>query len=170
MGTNGDHLLQLIFWFDAGSSFNSRTNSLGQQSGTFDIAQVQLEQGSLATPFEHRPIGMELALCQRYYQIMMSTSINRYQTIGSCFSNDWCFLRMPTVVQMRAGTNIINNSLSLSIASGTTQVTDAVFFTGGNYSDARGLGMRWDKTAGFVAGRAAHVDVSSGSIALESEL
>lgn len=35
---------------------------------TFDIAQVQLEAGSVATPFEMRPLGTELALCQRYYQ------------------------------------------------------------------------------------------------------
>jgi len=29
---------------------------------------VQLEPGPVATPFEHRPIGTELALCQRYFQ------------------------------------------------------------------------------------------------------
>ena len=32
-----------------------------------DIANVQLEEGSVATPFEHRQYGQELALCQRYY-------------------------------------------------------------------------------------------------------
>ena len=32
------------------------------------ITGVQLEQGSTATEFERRPIGTELALCQRYYQ------------------------------------------------------------------------------------------------------
>jgi hypothetical protein len=68
LGTNGDSLLQFNIWFDAGSDFNSRTDSLGQQSGTFEIAQVQLEPGPVATPFEQRPIGTELALCQRYYQ------------------------------------------------------------------------------------------------------
>ena len=32
------------------------------------VAQLQLELGSQATPFEQRPIGVELALCERYYQ------------------------------------------------------------------------------------------------------
>lgn len=33
-----------------------------------DITKVQFESGSVATPFEARPYGLELALCQRYYQ------------------------------------------------------------------------------------------------------
>ena len=37
---------------------------------TFDnvIIYPQLEEGSVATPFENRPYGLELSLCQRYYQ------------------------------------------------------------------------------------------------------
>jgi hypothetical protein len=35
-------------------------------SGTFSL--VQLEPGPVATPFEQRPIGTELALCKRYAQ------------------------------------------------------------------------------------------------------
>lgn len=37
-------------------------------SKNFAIADIQLEVGGVATPFEHRPIGVELALCQRYYE------------------------------------------------------------------------------------------------------
>lgn len=36
--------------------------------GYYDIAQVQLEVGKGATPFEHRPKQIELALCQRYFE------------------------------------------------------------------------------------------------------
>jgi hypothetical protein len=39
-----------------------------QTSGTWTIGRAQLEAGAVATPFEVRPIGLELALCQRYFQ------------------------------------------------------------------------------------------------------
>ena len=38
-------------------------------SGNLRIADIQLEAGEVATPFERRPYGVELALCQRYYEI-----------------------------------------------------------------------------------------------------
>ena len=39
-----------------------------QTSGAWTIAEFQLENGIAATPFERRPIGLELGLCQRYYE------------------------------------------------------------------------------------------------------
>jgi hypothetical protein len=62
--------LGLVLWTSAGSSFNSRTGSLGIQSNTFDFWGVQVEAGSVATRF-HTATGTiqgELAACQRYYQ------------------------------------------------------------------------------------------------------
>jgi hypothetical protein len=48
---------------------SAQVNFLAAAANTFYLTGVQLEVGSVATPFEHRPYGMELALCQRYYQI-----------------------------------------------------------------------------------------------------
>lgn len=72
LGTDGVHTTstELQFWFDVGSDYTTGRILTGiQQSGTFDIAQVQLEEGSVATPFEQRPYGLELSLCQRYYEV-----------------------------------------------------------------------------------------------------
>lgn len=53
---------------DKGASFTlpANTNATVRLIGG-TASQVQLEPGTVATPFEHRPIGAELALCQRYY-------------------------------------------------------------------------------------------------------
>jgi hypothetical protein len=44
-------------------------------TGTIQLAQVQAEPGSTATPFERRSYGQELALCQRYYEKTYSQAI-----------------------------------------------------------------------------------------------
>jgi hypothetical protein len=83
LGTDSNSRLAVYIWFDAGSTWNGDTDSLGQQSGTFDIAQVQIEPGPVATPFEQRPIGTELALCQRYFQVLTSLRLTGNTTVGS---------------------------------------------------------------------------------------
>ena len=49
------------------ASATGATNWIETNGATFYITGVQLEEGSVATPFEHRQYGQELALCQRYY-------------------------------------------------------------------------------------------------------
>jgi hypothetical protein len=71
------NFLSANFWVSAGSDFNSRTNSLGIQSNTFDIWGVQLEAGPVATPFRRNANSLEgeLAACQRYYFRNTATSL-----------------------------------------------------------------------------------------------
>jgi len=47
-----------------------------------NITGVQLELGSVATDFEHRSYGEELALCQRYYEVIADGSVSQVQTFG----------------------------------------------------------------------------------------
>jgi len=52
---------------DAGK-INIRLANVGSGALDLDVEYAQLEVGSVATDFEHRSYGEELALCQRYYQ------------------------------------------------------------------------------------------------------
>ena len=68
LGLAGNDSLSVYLWFDAGSAYNTATGSLGNQTGTFYVTGVQVEQGPGASDFEERPRQTELALCQRYYE------------------------------------------------------------------------------------------------------
>ena len=92
--------LYLFMWFSAASSFKSGTLNSDAWSGASNparvnsdipnlssstdnyvqIAGVQLELGKVATPFEHRSYGEELALCQRYYEEVPFGRITGYHT------------------------------------------------------------------------------------------
>ena len=68
----GDTWQRLSFTFTVGATAALTNKGLAvyiraTTTGTFTLTGVQLEPGPVATPFEHRPYGTELALCQRYY-------------------------------------------------------------------------------------------------------
>jgi hypothetical protein len=44
--------------------------NLNIEFGTGTVSLVKFEAGTVATPFEHRSYGQELALCQRYFQTL----------------------------------------------------------------------------------------------------
>ena len=138
IGTDNNSNLNLTIWFDAGSDFNARNDSLGQQSGTFEIAQVQIEPGSVATPFERRPIGTELALCQRYYQHAILAQVGGVTSSGiGLYSAVQLPVRMrvgPTLTQRTL--NLVGSCTSLNIA-GTT--VDYIDFNASNTSGGSGI-------------------------------
>lgn len=47
------------------------TNWMSAVNNWVRITEVQLERGTEATTFERRPAGIEVALCQRYYEILI---------------------------------------------------------------------------------------------------
>ena len=74
-------------------------------TGTIQLAQVQAEPGTVATPFERRSYGQELALCQRYFQFVQ-TGIRAYvSSSGMAISVDYNF-----VVPMRVAPTLTLNS------------------------------------------------------------
>ena len=66
LGSSFNNLLIAITWMNSSSPSSANKN--------FELAQVQLEEGPTATPFEFRTISTELAMCQRYYEILTADS------------------------------------------------------------------------------------------------
>jgi hypothetical protein len=108
MGTGPD-------WFASNGSNNSWVGvnlantslsahvQIGANTGaTFDLTGVQLEVGPTATPFEHRPIGTELALCQRYYE--ETQQFIRWQ--GTSYVGNWFASQGGFLVRKRASPTI----------------------------------------------------------------
>ena len=70
-------------------STSESTNYFDSTSNDMFITGVQLEVGSQATAFEHRSFGEELALCQRYYQVLVDqadTGSYKSYAIACCYS------------------------------------------------------------------------------------
>lgn len=96
--------------------------SVSISSGDYiEFTGVQLELGSVATPFEHRSYGEELALCQRYYQHFVQMKANELHWTGT--GGYYGGPVFPLVTTMRANPSIAkvaNGTYSTSIGS-TTQ-------------------------------------------------
>ena len=63
------------YWYYGGSAYNgfstANSNLILTQNNKAWLTGVQLEVGTVATPFEFRSYGEELRLCQRYYEAMI---------------------------------------------------------------------------------------------------
>jgi hypothetical protein len=62
--------------------------------GTATLQNVQLEAGSVASAFERRPIGTELALCQRYYEKSYSIDVALGTATGTGAA--WAYIQGPS--------------------------------------------------------------------------
>jgi hypothetical protein len=113
---NNEEGLQITWNLSVGSNYKGTDNTtwgtyaharwatghtadlLGSASN-FYLTGVQLETGSVATPFEHRSYGDELVRCQRYYEIIAHWygGSQSYGTIWSKplnnFTNCWTDVR-----------------------------------------------------------------------------
>jgi len=115
IGTNGnDHLRLYICGMD--------DDDVGK---TVQVAQVQLERGDTATPFEHRSYGDELARCQRYYSRLSSdgTAYAEFGHIAAYSStNGIAYIQYPTTMRSspsatQAGSFWASGNANLSVTT-----------------------------------------------------
>jgi len=80
-------------------------------SGTLHFANVQLELGKVATPFEHRSYGEELALCQRYFFRFDPSTLLCFATNNTRVTGSFTFPTSMRAVPTRSGTNVTNMNI-----------------------------------------------------------
>lgn len=129
--------LYFSFWLAAGSNFTAGTlaqtwhtstttnratgqTNLGATNGNaIFFTNVQIEVGTVSTPYERRPVGIELALCQRYaYQFggLDGTSIG----MGIMTTTTNFALLLQLSVAMRATPTLTYDALGLwRVTNGT---------------------------------------------------
>lgn len=104
---------------------------------TFDLALAQLEQGDTATPFERRPSGMELMLCQRYYQ-QGYIGVDVFEE-----ANGLNRIIAPFKVTMRTSPTIVQDAvdtIQFTSTVHTSSITPNDFFAGRTKNGVTGKG------------------------------
>ena len=113
---------------------------IGTPAGTagandyFEITGVQLELGSVATPYA--PNGAtyqaELAACQRYYQrYIYSGYTNSAMGIGAYYSTTACYVSFPFPVSMRVAPSFNSSAATalVVLSSGSSRASTAIALT-----------------------------------------
>jgi len=100
----------------------SQVNLFDSTSNYFEIYEIQLEEGTVATPFEHRPIGMELSLCKRYAQkigvlvLAKMRELDRHRTGHYTFPVEMrATPTVPTLLTIDSSTVSVGNLTSLGM-------------------------------------------------------
>jgi len=84
-GGESSNRTQLTGWntkTGAKTTVTGATQLIETNGATWYVTGVQLEVGSVATPFERRPYGTELALCQRYYYKLQASATANSLGVG----------------------------------------------------------------------------------------
>jgi hypothetical protein len=174
--------LQLQFWLATGTTHTSGTlNSsawapdtsanravgqlnLANASGNYwAVTGIQLETGEVATPFEMRSIGQELALCQRYYfQISNLASIDGFSFTAAATNEAMGSGKFP--VTMRATPTVTTfNSVGTSGGANIYGTGDITGVTAGRITLDTWTSVA--KTAGWSVGQ-----IISGTYSASAEL
>jgi len=123
-----------------------------QTSGTWTIGNVQLEQGSVATPFERRLYGQELALCQRYYQKWGGDTGYERIGLGQAYSTTQANINVSMLTPMRTTPSF--STVGNLALTGTANATLAATAVANDSSSSQLINLVVSVASGLTDGRA----------------
>ena len=130
IGTNAQGSLQTSTegsWIAGGARNLTSSTQWMLTAGTYiNLTALQLEVGKVATPFEHRSYGEELALCQRYYwQYLNPANVYVYASGQFAANNHRLTIQHP--VNMRVAPTVTSD-FSVATAVTWSTATAASFY------------------------------------------
>ena len=162
-GTGGG--LYLYFNTTVGSTYNSQPTTawaaynssnwagghtaycFASNNDSWQITGVQLEVGKVATPFEHRSYGEELALCQRYFQVFKEGRLggvingtghgivfNQYIQPSMRSSPTTTVVGVPSIAYMSGSSQLSSTVTSVTASGYTMNIVKANGSTGDGLS------------------------------------
>lgn len=165
IGTN--NATNINIWFDAGSSYNSYTDSIGNQSGTFDIANVCLVEGSTAMECPAEPYDDVLRKCQRYYYKMLASVTYARFGLGQARAATKSTVLFQYPVEMRVPPTFGNSgSLALTPSDGVTNIS--VTSIENDQTTKFGCCKTFNVASGLVAGNATQLVANNDTSAFLS--
>jgi len=111
----------------------------------FDIGKIQLEEGSIATPFENRPYGLELSLCQRYYETSGNARIEEFRNV---ITGSTQYGSVRFMVEKRSTPTLVVMNDTTMVAGTVSQDNGAPISVSINGIGNTGFRIQWTNTAG----------------------
>ena len=198
LDNNNTGQLFLQIWLNSGSTYSGgsalnetwgnpanntmavgNSNFYSSTDNEFFITGVQLELGKVATPFEHRSYGEELALCQRYFQKQSASGSSVYERFGMGFSNTSTNFNtiIPIQTPMRATPALGHNGTMAHYHiyhnAGTTTPLTGISIDANADGGSKQVGVNAAVSSGLVAGGAGMLNSNNNAtafISLDAEL
>lgn len=143
--------------FNAANECPGQTNLAAATNNYWQITGIQLETGSVATPFEFKSFGQELRECQRYYYRITPGASSRVFGMGQVTSSTggMAFIIFPTT--LRIAPTALEQSGTASdyyVNTATTATPCNGVPTFGTLTTQHSAHINWFVSSGVTAGNA----------------
>lgn len=174
--------MSLNFWLGAGTTYTSgtlatswgaqtnanravgQTNLASATSQYWQITGVQLEVGSVSTPFEFLPFECDLNQCLRYFVSYGGTAAYERIGFGSAISTTGALIYTPFQVPMRTAPNAVASSGNFNVSDGVGGVAATGVTLNTNHSCPTSGWSNWTVASGLTQYRPYGIETNNSTV------